>query len=145
MQSLRHLTGEYTLGAPRIRPRQRKARLFIDHEYITHGYCATFRHSVSVVYLVLAKYANYHTQTCFPSIDTIMRQSGITNRNTAFAAITLLEEHRLITVERSKGRRANQYTLLDARSWKRPQPSQTKPATVSKANENRITDDTGTY
>jgi hypothetical protein len=103
-----------------IRPRDKKTRLWIDNEYFEKRYAATFPQSVSLVYAVLAKYANARTQSCWPSAQTIMREAGVASRETLFSAIKTLESHHIIAVRRSKGRYPNIYTLLDCRAWLPP-------------------------
>lgn len=103
-----------------VRPSKKNTRLFIDNEYFEKGYARMFPRSVLAVYCVLAKYANYKTQTCFPSIDTIMEESGIKRRNTVINALRILETHDIIRVKHSKGWYSNQYVLLDAGCWKEP-------------------------
>ncbi len=103
-----------------VRPSKKNTRLFIDNEYFENGYAAVFPKSVLAVYCVLAKYANYETQTCFPSIDTIMKESGIRRRNTVIKALNLLERYNILCINHSKGWCTNQYALLDASCWKEP-------------------------
>jgi hypothetical protein len=101
-----------------IRRREKKTRFYIDNEYLDKGYAKAFSTSISMVYAVLARHANARNQTCFPSIETIMRKGGIGNRNTVVAAIKKLEEYNFIVVDHSKGRRSNLYVLLDSQHWK---------------------------
>ncbi len=89
-------------GLP-VRPSKKNTRLFIDNEYFEKGYARLFPKSVLAVYCVLAKYANYQTQTCFPSIDIIMRESGIKRRNTVIDGLKILEAYSIIHIEHSKG------------------------------------------
>ena len=103
-----------------IRPRDKKTRLWIDNEYFEKRYAATFPQSVSLVYAVLAKYANARTQSCWPSAQRIMSEAGVASRETLFSAIKTLEAHSIIAVRRSKGRYPNIYTLLDCRAWLPP-------------------------
>jgi len=103
-----------------IRPSKAQTRLVIDNEYLEKNYMAIFPKTVSLVYLVLAKYANYKTQRCFPSITTLMKESGIKRRNTAIDALKILEAHNLVFIWRSKGRLSNEYTLLRTSVWKVP-------------------------
>lgn len=106
-------------GLP-IRPSKAQTRLVIDNEYLERGYMAIFPKTVSLVYSVLAKYANYRTQRCFPAIATIMKDSGIKRRNTVIDAIKILEGHNLIFIQHSKGWTPNEYALLRASVWKEP-------------------------
>ena len=106
------------------RPKKKSTRLYIDHEYLDSGYLKTFKPSVTMVYLVLARHANYHTQRCFPSIERMIRLTGVRNRNTVFQAIKMLEASGLIHVLRSKGRHSNRYTLLSTRGWQQSESPQ---------------------
>ncbi len=106
-------------GLP-TRPKGKPTRLWLDNEYFKEGYGATFPHSVFLVYGVLAMHANARTQICYPPTTKIMKLTRITNRNTVFEAIKILEAHNLIEVKRSKGRFANRYRLLSASVWKKP-------------------------
>jgi len=101
-----------------IRPKGKVTRLFIDNEYVEQGYLAKFPRYVTPIYLVLARHSNAKTQTCFPSISTIQTESGIKNRNSVVGAIKILEDHNIISVDHSRGRRPNFYTLLDIVIWK---------------------------
>ncbi len=103
-----------------IRPRDKKTRLWIDNEYFEKRYAAAFPQSVSLVYAVLAKYANARTQSCWPAAQKIMNEAGVASRETLFTAIRTLEAHRIIAVCRSKGRHPNVYTLLDCAIWLPP-------------------------
>ena len=108
-------------GLPKRPVRGKKTRFFIDNEFLANGYAALFhRKRVFDVYAVLTKYANYRTQICFPSVRTIMKETGIKNRNTVHRALKILEQYQIIAVVHSKGKRSNRYALLDARAWKEP-------------------------
>ena len=102
-----------------IRPLKKKTRFYIDNEYFAKGYGQLFHRSrVFDVYGVLAKYSNHRKQVCWPAIKTIMRESGIRNRNTVVKALNLLESYSIIYISHSRGKHTNQYTLLDSRLWK---------------------------
>ena len=118
-QFTKHLDERGRAALP-IRPRAKKTRLFIDNEYFSEGYADAFPLSAFAVYAVLAKHANARTQSCFPSVATIMRESGIRSAKTVFAAVKEFERCRLIEISHSKGRSSNRYTLLDARVWAKP-------------------------
>jgi len=103
-----------------VRRKDKKTRYYIDNEFLADGYAAVFRKiSLIDIYSVLAKYANYRKQECFPSIQTIIRESGVKNRNTVMKAIKKLEELKIIKVFSSKGRKSNRYVLLDTDIWVR--------------------------
>lgn len=101
---------------PSTRQKLKKTRLFIDNEYIERGYLAKLPKSASSVYLVLAKYANADTQTCFPGVETIRKEAGI-NKNYTVRAIRILEALNIITAKRIK-RKSSHYTLVDSEFWK---------------------------
>jgi hypothetical protein len=129
-----------------VRPNKKNTRLFIDNEYFEKGYAEVFPKSVLAVYCILAKYANYETQTCFPSIDTIMRESGIRRRNTVINALKILELYNVIHINHSKGWCPNQYALLDARYWKEPNSIGIDPVNgIASDTENSIKIDTKQY
>ncbi len=147
-------------GLP-VRQSKKNTRLFIDNEYFEKGYARLFSKNVLAVYCVLAKYANYQTQTCFPSIGIIMRESGIKRRNTVIDGLKILEAYSIIHTEHSKGWSPNQYALLSSGIWKEPDSInidtvlRTKkiPKTVSKSESkqyqnhslNSISSDTGNH
>jgi DNA-binding transcriptional regulator GbsR (MarR family) len=101
-----------------IRPKLKETRLFLDNEYFSEGYAAKFPNWVTVVYGILAKYANAKEQTCFPSYETIMKGCGV-SRNKVNPAIKVLEIHNIIAVQRSRGgkKKPNQYILLSTTVW----------------------------
>lgn len=105
-------------GLP-IRPPVKRTRFYLDNEYLESGYAALFPHSVTTVYCVLARRANHETQTCYPAAKDIMKLGGITNRNTVFEALRILEAYDIIAIlHRSKGRVPNVYALLEPSRWK---------------------------
>jgi DNA-binding transcriptional regulator GbsR (MarR family) len=99
---------------------KKQTRLYIDNEYLERGYAALFPSNTALVYLALARYANYQTQQCYPSITEIMRSTGLKNRNTVVKAIKILEAYRIIGVSHGKGKRSNNYLLLDTSQWRTP-------------------------
>ncbi len=144
-----------------VRPSKKNTRLFIDNEYFEKGYAKLFPKSVLTVYCVLAKYANYQTQTCFPSIDIIMRESGIKRRNTVINDLKILEAYSIIHIEHSKGWSPNQYALLSPVAWTEPDSididtvlkskkilktvSKSKPKQYQNQSYNSISSDTGNH
>ena len=87
---------------------------FIEDEYLV------LLGKRSLVYFVLAKYANHETRKCWPSYKTIMRKSGVKNKSAVSEAIKILEGLRLIEVKRSVGRKSNEYKLLSPEWWMPP-------------------------
>jgi hypothetical protein len=144
-----------------VRPSKKNTRLFIDNEYFEKGYARLFPKNILAVYCVLAKYANYQTQTCFPSIDIIMHESGIKRRNTVVDNLKILEAYSIIHIEHSKGWSPNQYALLSSDVWKKPDSinidtalktkrilktvSENKPKQYQKQSSNSISSDTGNH
>lgn len=109
-----HLAKPQTLA----RRHKKKTRLFIDNEFFACGYAAKYRKlSLVDVYCVLAKYANYKSQMCYPSYETIMRESGLKNRNSVVKSLKKLEELNIVRIFHSKGRGSNKYFLQDASVW----------------------------
>ncbi len=115
-----------------IRVKDKNSKLYIDNEYIELGYISHFSKNTTPVYLVLAKYANYETQTCFPSVKTIMEKAGISNRNEVFKAIKTLEKYRIIYIKHSTGKYPNVYKLLSHTVWIPINPNGSNNDTVSK-------------
>ncbi|MDP9249433.1 MAG: helix-turn-helix domain-containing protein [bacterium] len=102
-----------------VRASVKPTRLYLDNEYFKNDYASIFPHSVTIVYCILAMFANHKTQTCFPSAQTMMELGGITNRNTLFRALQILERYDIISViHRSKGRLPNKYSLLEHYGWR---------------------------
>lgn len=100
-----------------VRTRDKKSRFYIDNEFFNNGYAELLGRK-ALVYFVLAKYANARTQTCFPSYETLMKQSGVKHRSLIPKVLRALIHLRLIAVKRSKGRHSNRYYLLDVSEWK---------------------------
>lgn len=103
-----------------IRPKAKKTRLYLDNEYFEGGYAASFkRFKCTPVYLILAKFANHSTQICYPRTETIMRLTGITNRNQIFDAEKILQAYNIISVTNlvGIGTRVNFYALINSADW----------------------------
>ena len=97
----------------------KKTRFYIDNEFLLWGYAAKYRKEMSLidVYCVLARHANAKSQSCFPSLKTIMEMSGVLNKNTVIKALKKLEELNIVKILRSTGRHPNKYLLLDPSVW----------------------------
>lgn len=103
------------------RPKIKKNRFYIDNEFLEKGYVSRFkRFPILQVYSVLCKYANARTQKCWPGYSTLMKETGIKNRNTISAMLMLLEKLNIVRINRSKGRTSNQYWMIDCRYWEKP-------------------------
>ena len=101
------------------RPRKR-TRYYVDNELLKLMGKMLKPHGIAI-YNVLAKYSNSTTQTCFPSYETIMAESGVGKRNTVTKYLNVLEHLNVIFVDRrsaGRTRRANRYYLLDCGEWR---------------------------
>ena len=76
------------------------------------------------VLIALANYANEHGGSCFPSVATIMRCTGLSERAVS-PAIKWLEENGLIVANRKTGRVTHYQLMLDAEP---PQEMRETPA-----------------
>jgi hypothetical protein len=108
-----------TIALP-VRPHGKKTRFFIDNEYFSERYGSVLPMSAFLVYGVLCKYANSKTQSCYPSVATIMKETCIRSAKTVFASLKKLEAYRIIEISHSKGRSSNKYILLDPKIWVKP-------------------------
>lgn len=111
-----------------IRDNRQKEWLWLDNQYL-NGYAKHLGVYCTVVYLSLCRYANNKTQTCFPSMKLIATENKISIKSVE-RAIKLLEEWKIVSVERSKkpdGTQSNNiYTLTSKNIWKsKPTDSQT--------------------
>lgn len=104
----------------KIRDNRDKNWFWMDNEYL-NGYAKHLGVSCTAVYLSLCRFANNESQKCFPSMDLIADQNGITRR-TVITAIQRLEEWGIVNVERSRGADGknvnNVYTLMAKELWK---------------------------
>ncbi|MCU0510699.1 MAG: helix-turn-helix domain-containing protein [Anaerolineae bacterium] len=80
----------------------------IDNRFI-RDYAPRIGAHAMAVYLVLALHADATTRQCFPSMRTISRLSKL-SRPTVLRAIAILEEERLIKVERRRRARGDPYS-----------------------------------
>ncbi len=103
-------------GLP-IRESVRNTRAVIDNEYFLKGYAKLFGSRVTTIYLYLAMRANQTTQTCFPSVDLMRKQSGVSNRNKIIQALSILLAYDIIHIGHAGGR-VNYYALLRCSAWK---------------------------
>ena len=111
-----------TIALP-VRPQNKKTRLWIDNEYFSEHYGTVLPLSALAVYAVLCKFADARTQTCYPAVALIMRESGVKSEKTVFSSLKKLEQYRIIEICRSKGRSSNKYTLLASDIWLKPNPA----------------------
>jgi len=69
-----------------------------------------FNSSDKVVYMILAYFANNNTQKCWPSTNKIAELANLTQR-TVIKSLSVLEENKVLKVERKSGRSSN-YIML---------------------------------
>ncbi len=100
-----------------VRRLQKKGRFYIDNEIVDHGYLKVLKKKW-LIYTVLARHANAKAQLCFLSYETIMRESGVINRNQVRKSLDVFEMLNMIAVRQEKGRRSNVYYLIDSSQWK---------------------------
>lgn len=103
-----------------IRDFRNKNFFMVDNEYL-NGYAKLLNPNATVTYLSLCRHARAETQECFPGIKLIAKENNISERS-VMRSIKLLEEWRIIKVERNKGvdgkQMNNDYVLLDKSQWK---------------------------
>ena len=104
-----------------IRDQREQEWFWGSNQFIDH-YAEIVGSSAVSVYCVLCRYANNYTQKCWPSMETIAKKSGLKSRKTISAAIEVLEEYNIITVEKKyddTGKRSNNvYNLNSPKAWK---------------------------
>lgn len=100
-----------------VRDRLKGSRFYTDNEFVLNGYMA-FLGRLALLYYCLLEHANAETQTCYPSYETLIIETGIKNRNTLAAAINVLEYLGIIGIERGSMELANDYYILPHSQWK---------------------------
>jgi len=101
-----------------MKVRQKKKQSFwINNEFLVNGYAKVLKRG-AIIYCVLCKYANAQTQSCFPSYETIMKESGVKNRNSIAKFLNMMDYLGLIRVRKRKERKSNIYYLLDISQWR---------------------------
>ena len=118
-----------------VRAKVSKERFYIDNKIVDLNYLNFLGRGASV-YISLARHARHETQIAFPSYETIMRESGIKNRNTISKAIRMLEKLNMIRIRKSSRRKSNNYYMIDRSEWKSPSSitSDTTRAVSKRAN-----------
>ena len=75
---------------------------------------AKIPHTIKLTYFALCSYANKNTETCYPSITRIAKDSGL-SKSSVLRAIDCLVEGKVIKAKSEKGK-VNQYSLLNVTS-----------------------------
>ena len=112
-----------------VRDRRRTNWFWIDKE-IWHN--EELNSSDRIVYSTLAYYANSETQECYPSVETLIKFSKLSER-TIQSSISHLEDLKYITVRREMGK-VNVYTLLEI-----PTPAKFAPPQINRRYPRKIT------
>lgn len=102
------------------RDKRQRGWFWMDNEYL-NGYAKIFGPVGTAIYVDLCRHANNDTQKCFPAMDLIAKELGI-SRNTVSKYIKLFEKHHLISIEKERDYKTkkwinNVYTLLDKTCW----------------------------
>lgn len=110
-----------------IRDNRAKEWFWLDNEYL-NGYAKHLGVHCTAVYISLCRHADNETQTCFPSMQLIAEENGMSTKTVERGTKTL-EKWGIISVKRGRGRDGkkitNVYTLLSKSSWKsKPTDSQ---------------------
>ncbi len=120
-------------GSAKIEIRDQRSRKMyrIDDSYIDLGYSRECKPAATAVYNSLCRHADPR-QECFPSIDGIAEQHGMTSR-TVIRATKILEKFRIIKIIRRKSAKTNRqmsnvYVLLAASEWKPIRVTKGQPA-----------------
>lgn len=108
-----------------IRDLRRKEKFQVDDEYL-NGYAKLCGVYATAVYICLCRHADYHTQSCFPSIETMAEKLSV-SRDSVIKGIHLLEKWGIIKKEKTRHPDNakwinNSYVLLDKSVWV-PKPS----------------------
>jgi DNA-binding MarR family transcriptional regulator len=108
-----------------IRDARNKEWFWLDNQYL-NGYAKHLGSLCTVVYISLCRHADNKTQTCFPSMETIAEENGISEKSVS-RAIKTLEKWSIIDIKESynkktKRRENNVYTLLAKKEWKEKPP-----------------------
>jgi len=102
----------------RIVDKRSKEKFIIDDKYL-NGMAKECGWKGTIVYMSLCRHSNAD-QECFPSIDLMATQHGV-SVDTIKRGISLLKERNIIKVSRKKTKKGiwlnNSYTLIDKSEW----------------------------
>ncbi len=126
----------------KIRDLRKKEKYFVDDAYL-NGYARLCGVYATAVYNSLSRHANFHSQECYPSIETIAEQHNI-DRKTVIKGISKLEEWGIIKKIKEKDNQTkrqlnNVYILLDKSEWV-PKPYSRVDEIHADAIESRVDD-----
>ena len=98
-----------------VRDLRKKDQYKVDDEYL-NGYARICGIYATGVYNSLSRHADFNTQQCFPSIELIAEQHGI-SRPTVLLALKVLELAGIILKKRVGKMKPNEYILVDRSYW----------------------------
>jgi hypothetical protein len=100
-----------------LRDLRKKGHYTVDNEFLDSGFGAIVKPAGIAVYNVLCRHANINTSKAFPSVPTIARKAGISERQ-VFRTLATLQELNIISYIPKRGRgHQNEYCLLDVSEW----------------------------
>jgi DNA-binding transcriptional regulator GbsR (MarR family) len=106
-------------GDDAIRDMRNKDKFFIDDNYID-TFAKLCGANSTLVYLCLCRHSNFYSQQCFPAVETISYEMGISNSSVSRGIEELLK-YNIIKVEKKKQNDGtflgNIYTLFDKSVW----------------------------
>lgn len=124
-----------------IRDNRQKEWFWLDNEYL-NGYATHLGVMCTAVYISLCRHVDNKTQTCFPSMRTIAKENGISEK-TVERATKKLEEWGIISVARSKkedGTQANNIYTLTAKSVWKSKPTDSVTVGADRLSRSKPTD-----
>lgn len=130
------------MGEIIIRDTRKKEKFVIDDEYL-NGYAKLCGSNATLVYLCLCRHADYHTQSCFPSVETMADKLSI-SRDSVMRGLKSLVGWNIIIKERTRNPKNakwvnNSYTLLDKSMWKeKPSSTQQHGEPSSKIDQSHV-------
>jgi len=98
----------------KIRDLRKKDKFFVDNVLVNH-YAQIIGVYAMGVYIAFCRHADRY-QGCFPSLQTIAKEMGISVRQVS-RGIQRLEEHNIVRKQRLGRKMTNRYYLLDVSEW----------------------------
>lgn len=104
----------------KVRDMRRREKFQVDDAYL-NGYARLCGIYATGVYMSLCRHANFHTQECWPTIETIENELNVSEFS-VLKAIAILQLWNIISVTKEKDEKGRQkvniYTLIDKSEWK---------------------------
>lgn len=105
------------------RDKRKKGWFWMDNDYL-NGYAQYFGAIGTAIYVSLCRHSNNENQKCFPAMETIAEEVGI-SENTVRKYIHLFGKYKIIGIEKERDYKTkkwlnNIYTLLDKTEWIKP-------------------------